>query len=200
RVPGDVRPATARVPDEPPRPAGTRPARRGPAPGRGGGPARFHRPGPPDTPLQAHRRRPPGRLRPRPDRLRHPVAPGRGARSAISCKTVTHGGSYGRGMDSMTRPAVRDGLGVGIAVGLSGVAFGAAAVASGLGVAQACALSLLAFTGASQFALIGVVAGGGSLIAGAIGAVLLGGANALHRLRHALALRLIPPPPILTPP
>lgn len=86
--------------------------------------------------------------------------------------------------------AVRDGLGVGIAVGLSGVAFGAAAVAAGLGVAQACALSLVAFTGASQFALIGVLAGGGNLVAGAAGAVLLGGRNALYGLRLARLLRV----------
>ncbi|HEY0542302.1 MAG TPA: AzlC family ABC transporter permease [Actinoallomurus sp.] len=92
-------------------------------------------------------------------------------------------------MDStMTRSAVRDGLGVGLAVGLSGVAFGAAAVAAGLDVAQACALSLVAFSGASQFALIGVVAGGGNLIAGAVGAVLLGGRNALYGLRLAETL------------
>jgi 4-azaleucine resistance transporter AzlC len=92
-------------------------------------------------------------------------------------------------MDStMTRSAVRDGLGVGLAVGLSGVAFGAAAVAAGLDVAQACALSLVAFSGASQFALIGVVAGGGNLIAGVAGAVLLGGRNALYGLRLAETL------------
>ncbi|MDN3350996.1 AzlC family ABC transporter permease [Actinomadura sp. DC4] len=94
-------------------------------------------------------------------------------------------------MDStLTRSAVRDGLGVGFAVGLSGVAFGAAAVAAGLGVPQACALSLLAFSGASQFALIGVVAGGGDLIAGAVGAVLLGGRNGLYGLRLAETLRV----------
>ncbi|HEY7488270.1 MAG TPA: AzlC family ABC transporter permease [Streptosporangiaceae bacterium] len=88
------------------------------------------------------------------------------------------------------RAAVRDGLGVGIAVGLSGLAFGAAAVAAGLGVVQACALSLIAFSGASQFALIGVVAGGGNLLAGAAGAVLLGGRNALYGLRLADLLRV----------
>jgi 4-azaleucine resistance transporter AzlC len=88
-------------------------------------------------------------------------------------------------MESQTRAAIRDGLGVGLAVGLSGLAFGAAAVAAGLGVAQACALSVVAFTGASQFALVGVVAGGGSLIAGVLGAVLLGGRNALYGLRLA---------------
>ncbi|WP_326821470.1 AzlC family ABC transporter permease [Streptosporangium sp. NBC_01756] len=87
-------------------------------------------------------------------------------------------------MDSTTRSsAVRDGLGVGIAVGLSGVAFGAAAVTAGLSVAQACVLSLFAFTGASQFAMVGVVAGGGSLVAGTAGALLLGVRNGLYGLR-----------------
>jgi predicted branched-subunit amino acid permease len=70
------------------------------------------------------------------------------------------------------------------------VAFGAASVAAGLGMAQACALSLLAFSGASQFALIGVVAGGGNLIAGAVGAVLLGGRNTLYGLRLAETLQV----------
>ncbi|MFC4561423.1 AzlC family ABC transporter permease [Nocardiopsis mangrovi] len=80
---------------------------------------------------------------------------------------------------------MRDALGIGVAVGVSGVAFGTAAVAAGLTVGQACALSLLAFTGASQFALVGVVAGGGNLVAGAVGALLLGGRNTLYGLRMA---------------
>lgn len=93
--------------------------------------------------------------------------------------------------DSARRAAVRDGLGVGIAVGVSGLAFGAAAVTAGLTVAQACVLSLLAFTGASQFALAGVIGGGGGLVAGSLGAVLLGGRNALYgmRLAHMLDVR-----------
>ncbi|GII02451.1 hypothetical protein Pta02_44590 [Planobispora takensis] len=74
---------------------------------------------------------------------------------------------------------------MGIAVGLSGVAFGAAAVTAGLSVAQTCVLSLFAFTGASQFALAGVVAGGGNLVAGAAGALLLGVRNSLYGLRLA---------------
>lgn len=78
---------------------------------------------------------------------------------------------------------VRDGVALGLAVGASGLAFGAAAAGSGLSVAQACVLSLLAFTGASQFALAGVVAGGGSLIGGVAGAILLGSRNALYGLR-----------------
>jgi predicted branched-subunit amino acid permease len=89
------------------------------------------------------------------------------------------------------RPArpVRDGVSLGLAVGVSGVAFGAAAVSSGLSVWQACALSLLAFTGASQFALAGVVASGGSLLAGTAGAIMLGSRNTLYGLRLADVLR-----------
>lgn len=93
--------------------------------------------------------------------------------------------------DAPARPArpVRDGVGLGLAVGVSGVAFGAAAVGSGLSAWQACALSLLAFTGASQFALAGVIAAGGSLLAGTAGAILLGSRNTLYGLRLAEVLR-----------
>ncbi|RJL31223.1 AzlC family ABC transporter permease [Bailinhaonella thermotolerans] len=87
--------------------------------------------------------------------------------------------------------ARRDGIGVGVAVGVSGVAFGSAAVTAGLDVAQACVLSLFAFTGASQFALAGVVGGGGNLVAGTLGALLLGARNTFYGLRLAdlLAVR-----------
>lgn len=85
---------------------------------------------------------------------------------------------------------VRDGVLLGIAVGVSGLAFGAAAVSAGLSVWQASVLSLLAYTGASQFALAGAIAGGGSLIAGAAGAILLGSRNALYSLRLADLLRV----------
>lgn len=78
---------------------------------------------------------------------------------------------------------LRDSLGVGVAVGVSGVAFGGTAVAAGLTVAQACALSLLAFTGASQYALIGAVAAGGNPLVGAAGALFLGARNAFYGLR-----------------
>jgi 4-azaleucine resistance transporter AzlC len=96
-------------------------------------------------------------------------------------------------VETTTAPArarpVRDGVGLGLAVGVSGIAFGAAAVSSGLSVWQACALSLFAFTGASQFALAGVIAGGGSLLAGTAGAVLLGSRNTLYGLRLAGTLQ-----------
>lgn len=93
---------------------------------------------------------------------------------------------------------VRDGIGLGLAVGVSGIAFGAAAVSSGLSTWQTCALSLLAFTGASQFALIGVIATGGSLLAGAAGAILLGSRNTLYGLRLADVLRPAGPRRLLT--
>ncbi|MGI5270818.1 AzlC family ABC transporter permease [Nonomuraea sp. CA-218870] len=86
--------------------------------------------------------------------------------------------------------AIRDGLGVGLAVGLSGVAFGAAAVTAGLTVPQACVLSLLAFTGASQFAFAGTVGAGGDLLAAASGALLLGARNTLYGLRMADVLQV----------
>ena len=80
---------------------------------------------------------------------------------------------------------VRDGLGVGIATGTYGLSFGAVAVAGGLSVAQTCVLSLLMFTGASQFALVGVLAAGGSPASGALTALLLGTRNTLYGLRLA---------------
>ncbi len=89
--------------------------------------------------------------------------------------------------------AIRDGLGVGLAVGLSGVAFGAAAITAGLSVPQACVLSLLAFTGASQFALTGAVGAGGDLLSATSGALLLGGRNTLYGLRMADVLKVSGP-------
>src|SRR5260221_10848842 len=93
-----------------------------------------------------------------------------------------------RGGRALSRPA-RDGLLLGLAVGTSGLAFGAAAVSDGLSTAQACVLSLLAYTGASQFALAGAVPGGG-LVPGAPRAVLLGSRNALYGLRLAGPIRV----------
>jgi predicted branched-subunit amino acid permease len=78
---------------------------------------------------------------------------------------------------------IRDSLGVGIATGLYGTSFGAVAVGSGLSVAQTCVLSLVMFTGASQFALVGVLAGGGTPLASAMTALLLGSRNTLYGLR-----------------
>ena len=80
---------------------------------------------------------------------------------------------------------IRDGVAVGVATGTYGLSFGAVSVAAGLDVLQTCALSLLMFTGASQFALIGVIASGGSPMSGAMTALLLGSRNTLYGLRVA---------------
>jgi predicted branched-subunit amino acid permease len=90
------------------------------------------------------------------------------------------------GLDPTERSAiVRDSLGVGIATGTYGISFGAVSVGAGLDVWQTCVLSLLMFTGASQFALVGVIAGGGTPLAGAATALLLGTRNTLYGLRMA---------------
>ncbi|MEV6177710.1 AzlC family ABC transporter permease [Streptomyces sp. NPDC052015] len=85
---------------------------------------------------------------------------------------------------------VRDALGVGVAVGLSGFAFGVTSAGSGLTVWQTCALSLLVFTGASQFALVGALAAGGSPLTAAAGAFFLGVRNAFYGLRLSQLLAL----------
>ena len=85
---------------------------------------------------------------------------------------------------------LRDAVGIGLAVGAFGLSYGAIAVASGFTVLQTCALSALMFTGASQFALVGVIGGGGSLVAGALTALLLGGRNALYGLRLSSLLQV----------
>ncbi|MFD0268106.1 AzlC family ABC transporter permease [Streptomyces sp. NPDC127106] len=85
---------------------------------------------------------------------------------------------------------VRDALGVGVAVGLSGFAFGVTAAGSGLSALQAGALSLLVFTGASQFALVGALAAGGNPFTAAAGAFFLGTRNAFYGLRLSQLLAL----------
>lgn len=79
---------------------------------------------------------------------------------------------------------------MGLATGTYGTGFGAIAVASGLSVGQTCALSLLMFTGASQFAFVGVLAGGGTPISASATALLLGSRNTLYGLRMAPLLGL----------
>lgn len=85
---------------------------------------------------------------------------------------------------------VRDALGVGVAVGLSGFAFGVTSAGAGLTVLQSCVLSLLVFTGASQFALVGALGAGGNPFAAAAGAFFLGTRNAFYGLRLSQILRL----------
>lgn len=86
-------------------------------------------------------------------------------------------------------PAVRIGLSVSAATGLYGVSFGALGVAAGLDVIQVVALSALMFTGGSQFAYIGVIAGGGSGAAAFGAATLLGVRNAVYGMQVNRMLR-----------
>ncbi|MEV0025460.1 AzlC family ABC transporter permease [Streptomyces atroolivaceus] len=85
---------------------------------------------------------------------------------------------------------VRDALGVGIAVGLSGFAFGVTSAGAGLTLLQTCVMSLLVFTGASQFALVGALAAGGNPYTAAAGAFFLGIRNAFYGLRLSQLLAL----------
>ncbi|MFJ2959680.1 AzlC family ABC transporter permease [Streptomyces sp. NPDC087270] len=100
------------------------------------------------------------------------------------------------GPDTVRQPprpraeVVRDALGVGVAVGLSGFAFGVTSAGAGLSVLQSCVLSLLVFTGASQFALVSALGAGGSPFAAAAGAFFLGTRNAFYGLRLSQLLRL----------
>ncbi|KWX00730.1 putative membrane protein SC4H8.02 [Carbonactinospora thermoautotrophica] len=83
---------------------------------------------------------------------------------------------------------LRDALGIGVATGAYALSFGALGTAAGLSVTQTCATSVLMFTGASQYALVGILGAGGSPLAGAATAVLLGARNALYGLRLSQVL------------
>ena len=78
---------------------------------------------------------------------------------------------------------LRDAVGLGVAVGLYGTAFGAAAASAGLSAVQALVMSLSMFTGASQFALVGVIGAGGSGVAAVASALLLGTRNTVYGVR-----------------
>lgn len=80
-------------------------------------------------------------------------------------------------------PAVRMGLSIALATGLYGISFGALSVAAGLSLWQTQVLSLLMFTGGSQFAFIGVIAGGGTGAAALGAATLLGVRNAVYGMQ-----------------
>jgi 4-azaleucine resistance transporter AzlC len=83
----------------------------------------------------------------------------------------------------------RAAAGIGLYAGAFGVTFGAVAVRAGLTVAQAVVMSAVMFTGASQFALVGVLAAGGSLLAGVSAALLLGLRNAFYGVPVTSILR-----------
>ena len=63
------------------------------------------------------------------------------------------------------REVLRQSASVGVATGAYGISFGALSVAAGLSLWQTMALSALLFSGGSQFALVGIVAAGGSGVA-----------------------------------
>ena len=86
-------------------------------------------------------------------------------------------------------PATRTGLSVALATGLYAVSFGALSVVAGLSVLQTSALSLLMFSGGSQFALVGVVAGGGAPASAVGAATLLGLRNAVYGVQVGAMLR-----------
>jgi predicted branched-subunit amino acid permease len=85
--------------------------------------------------------------------------------------------------DPARRAVIRQGLSVAVATGLYGISFGALGVASGLTIWQTCITSLLVFSGGSQFALIGVLGGGGSVGAAVAASSLLGVRNTLYGLQ-----------------
>lgn len=95
----------------------------------------------------------------------------------------------GDDLSGARRAVVRQGVSVALATGLYGVSFGALAVTSGLSVLQACLLSLLLFSGGSQFALIGIVGGGGTAGAAVAASSLLAVRNSLYGLQLAPTIR-----------
>jgi predicted branched-subunit amino acid permease len=86
---------------------------------------------------------------------------------------------------SEERAAIKSSFAVGLAVAAYGVSFGALSVAAGLDVWQTCVLSLFMFSGGSQFAVIGLLASGGTSagMAAITSAALLGVRNGLYAIR-----------------
>lgn len=74
-------------------------------------------------------------------------------------------------------------ISVGLATGLYGVSFGALAAVAGLDLLSIMLLSILMFSGGSQFAFIGVLAGGGAPISAITSSWLLGVRNGFYAMR-----------------
>jgi predicted branched-subunit amino acid permease len=86
---------------------------------------------------------------------------------------------------------VRQSLSVALATGAYGLSFGALSVAAGLSIWQTQVLSLLLFSGGSQFAFVGILAGGPSGAAAAIAtSTLLGVRNGLYGLQVSRMLQV----------
>ncbi|HET7475313.1 MAG TPA: AzlC family ABC transporter permease [Dermatophilaceae bacterium] len=88
------------------------------------------------------------------------------------------------------REVLRQSLSVGLATGAYGASFGALSVAAGLSVWQTVALSALLFSGGSQFAVVGILAAGGSGAAAVATSTLLGVRNGLYSLQVARILHV----------
>lgn len=86
-------------------------------------------------------------------------------------------------------PAAKVGASIAIATGLYGVSFGALSVASGLSLWQTMVLSLLLLSGGSQFAFIGVIAGGGTGLAAMSASALLGIRNGVYGMQLNAIMR-----------
>ena len=86
---------------------------------------------------------------------------------------------------TMARSVLKNAAFIGLATGAYGFSFGAVSMASGLSLLQTMTLSAFMFTGASQFALVGVLAGGGAGAAAVATATVLGSRNAFYGLRLA---------------
>ena len=83
----------------------------------------------------------------------------------------------------------KDSVSLAIATGVYGVSFGALAIAAGLTTWQTMALSLLLFSGGSQFAVVGVLGGGGSGASAVATSSLLGVRNGIYGLQINQFLR-----------
>jgi len=90
--------------------------------------------------------------------------------------------------DQRRGEVLRQCLSVGVATGAYGFSFGALSVAAGLGLWQTMALSGLLFSGASQFAVVGIIAAGGSGAAAVATSSLLGLRNGLYGLQMSRLL------------
>jgi predicted branched-subunit amino acid permease len=85
--------------------------------------------------------------------------------------------------DRRRNEVLRQCLSVGVATGAYAISFGALSVAAGLDLWQTMALSALLFSGASQFAVVGIVAAGGSGVAAVATSTLLSMRNGLYGLQ-----------------
>lgn len=84
---------------------------------------------------------------------------------------------------AIRRQILRAATAIAVATATVGMSFGALASAKHLSLLQAVVLSAFAFTGASQFALVAVLAGGGTAASAVTVALLLAARNGLYAVR-----------------